>query len=614
MQIHYSLNRSGITLFNNRKSKVINSIGLERKMILNRILLITATCSLNILSSISSVLPADKSLIHYTTVYFEEDFLKGAKNYNLVLSSDSLFKNIITLKNFVKNELPAFWVPDLEWGHIYYWKVDAFAQNGAVVKQGKLHRFKITEIMTGNFDDVKLTINTNKPGKQSGGFIAIDNARTIYDRNGKAVWTLPKIPGLIDDWVQTRDLKMTKDNTLTLLVKQTPVEIDFEGNVLWKGPDPFVLNKDTIVFHHDLKKDGEGNYYVLGNKFVYRKLLVKLPQDVITNEDMVRITDTAVYRKTEIGVLLKFDKSNRLLWYYDLGSYLQDIDLNYKKSASGFPNFNSHANAFSINGQGTMAYIGLRDLSRIIKINIKTKAVIATYGEKYPSGEAQFCNNLFRSQHDAHVTGHNSILVFNNNSLRSGGVSSVVEFRDSFGAKDSSLLWKLELDFDTLTKGKSMKGGNVLELANSNLFVCAGELNRIFEVTRSKEIVWDAFIWLRTKQDTLWKPFPQYRASLLGSLIKHHFMIRLEDVKKNKNTVSVNYSIYNTGNYSDNYIIEIIDENNTVLKAQRTGRINYNGSFKSSIQYSKSDKYSGNLYLRITSVGNSALVEKVMTI
>ncbi|HLA58483.1 MAG TPA: aryl-sulfate sulfotransferase, partial [Puia sp.] len=501
--------------------------------------------------------------------------------------------------------LPSFLVSDLKWGSVYFWKICAYDKNNNLIKAGDLHTFKIVEITTAYFDEVKLTVNSNKPGRHAGGFIAIDNTRTIFNRRGEPVWTLPEIPGFIDDFTQTRDLKMTNENTITLLANQTPIEIDFKGNVIWKGPSPFVLEGDTIVFHHDLKKDKEGNYYVLGNKYVYRNVLVKLPHDVVVNEDMVLVKDSAVFRKTEVGVLLKFDKNNNVLWYFDCNAYFKDIDLNFKKSESGFPNFNSHANAFSVNEAGTKAYIGFRDLSRIIKVDMKTKTVLATYGEKYPSGDAQYANDLFRSQHGANITSHHSILILNNNGSRPGGVSSVVEIKDTAARGDSSLVWRLALDFDKLTRGKSLKGGNVEELPNSNLFVCAGDLNRVFEVTRSKETVWDAFVYFRGKKDTLWQPFSQYRASVFNKIVYYHFMSKVGDTRKEPGSYTIPYTIFNTGNFSDKYLVELLDENNKVIFSQRSEKVGSNSSVKENLKFNPGKDLPGSFYLRVVSIGSA---------
>ena len=47
---------------------------------------------------------------------------------------------------------------------------------------------------------------------------------------------------------------------------------------------------------------------MLGGRLLYRKLLLKLPTRGGENEDMVKITDSAVYRKTEVSMVLKFNK------------------------------------------------------------------------------------------------------------------------------------------------------------------------------------------------------------------------------------------------------------------------------------------------------------------
>lgn len=146
-----------------------------------------------------------------------------------------------------------------------------------------------------------------------------------------------------------------------------------------------------------------------------------------------------------------------------------------------------------------------------------------------------YANGLFKNQHDANVTKHNSIYILNNNGSWGGGISSVIELKDNLKSKkDTPWVWKFDLDFDTLSKGKTLNGGKVNELPNSNLLVCAGELNRIFEVTKNKEIVWDAFIYGKGKQDSVWVRMPQYRANWASQLNQFHFIPDISAVKKEK--------------------------------------------------------------------------------
>ena len=512
----------------------------------------------------AEVIPANNSLINYTTIYFEENFFETATRYEICIYRDSLGVSDSALKK-ISNSVPAFWIKDLNWATVYAWRVRAFDKENKELNSGALHTFRILKYTSSRYSEIRLNIKTNKSNKQSGGLICPDYARTIFNRKGEAVWTFPFIENLVNDDSQIRNLLVTKENTLTFLTEKLPLEIDFNGKVLWQAPFPFVLNGDTIGYHHDFKKTNRGTYMVLGNKKSYRKLLGEHKAENLNNEFGIKKIDGVFYRQTETGLLLEFNREDELIWFWDAGDYLQDVDLNYKKAQNGLPNMSSHVNAFNENEEGTKIYISFRDFSRLIKIDKKTKKVELSYGEKFPSGDAKFANSAFRTQHDANVTKHNSILIFNNNGARSGGPSSVEELRDNITSKDSAVIWKFNLDFDTLSNGKSLRGGNVVELPNSNLLVCAGALNRIFEVTKNKEIVWDAFVESKAKSDTAWLAFPQYRANWTDCLSEYHFLARINSFEVHKNEMKFNLVINNTGNTADDYKIEVLDTKNSVL-------------------------------------------------
>lgn len=554
------------------------------------------------LSATAGVFPLPGSALHYTSVYFEDQFVSGAATYELLVSNDSLFNRSSVPGGKREKKIPAFWVDDLDWGKTYYWRIRAFDRNAQLISNGKVYSFRIINIKSALFDTVKLKVLTNLEGQNAAGFIAFDNARSIYNRSGKAVWTIPNVDGLIEANSGIRDIKMTNEHTLTFLTQKLPIEMDLEGRVIWKGNYPLVIGRDTLSYHHDFRKDAAGNYWVLGNRFVFRKLLLKLADDVVKNEDKVLITDSGVYRGAEMSVLLKFDKHNKLLWMWDANKYIKDVDLNYKLSGSGFPNFSTHMNAFSLNASGTKAYVGFRDLSRVVKLDIKTGKVELTYGEKYPSGDARYANNAFRSQHDANVTPHNSILVFNNNTL-SREPSTVLELKDNPGPKDSVVLWDFNLKFDTLTKGKSVKGGNVTELPNGNLLVCAGDLNRTFEVTRKKQVVWDAFCYMRKANDTVWRSLPQYRASFIEKLNRYHFLLRTETLAQGKQS-QIQAVIYNTGNCSDKYLMKVMNESGKLIWQSATVKLQQDSDYKLIIPLMGAGNSSGKLTVHLVSLSS----------
>lgn len=531
---------------------------------------------LNVFNSIFAQIPKNNSVLHYTSVYFEDSLVNSGNTYKLFLGLDSLFKKPILLIDTIYKKLPAFHVYKLNWATTYYWRVDAY-KDGKIAKQGEIHKFSIMTIKASYMDTVRLKVIKNIKNKNNGGFIVFDNCRTIFDREGNPVWTLPLTKDIIDFNTVIRDLKITKDNTLTFLTLKTPIEIDFEGGVLWKGIKPLVIGKDTIKYHHDFKKDNEGNYWVLGNRIVYRKLLKKLEDNIVRNEDKVLITDSGIFRGCEMGLLMKFNKDNQLLWMWDANNYLKDVDLNYKLSGNGFPSFSSHMNAFSFNEKMDEVCIGFRDLSRIVKVNVKTGKVISSYGEKYPSGDAKYADNTFFSQHDCSITKANSILIFSNNTLKKEP-SSVIEL-DGNNLNNNPVLWQFNLNFDSLTDGRSERCGNVTDLKNDNLLVCAGTLNRTFEITRKHEIVWDAFIQCKVNGDTNWTALKQYRSSFIPKIPIYQFIPVVEKTEtKNNKVKKIKVVINNTGNSTDSYILKVFDKNQKVMIQKLTKQVIVNNN------------------------------------
>ena len=552
------------------------------------------------------ILPAENAVVYSTSVYFEESIVPKASSYKLFIFEDSLLNVPVKLNGQKSCSWPAFIAGELGWAKKYFWKIQAFAPDGKLMSDGKTHAFRITAIKSVNFDEVKMRVNKNLTGRNSGGYIFVDNSRCLFNREGKAVWTVPPVTGIVDENAQqVRDFKMTKEGNITFIAERVPLEIDFDGRVIWKAPFPFYYKGDSVFYHHEFRKDNTGNYYVLGGRLLYRKLLLKLPEKEKKNEDMVKITDSAVYRKTEVSMVLKFNKEGKLIWSWDSNDYIQDVDLNYKRNGEGFPNFNSHANAFSIDEKTGILYVGFRDLSRIVQVDMKTGKVLNSYGEKYPSGDAKMANDLFRAQHDAGATGRGTLLIFNNNGARvntregRGGISSVIEMRLTPAKPGDILLWQFNLDFDTLTRGKSLKAGNINEMKNGNLLVCAGELNRIFEVTRSKEIVWDAFMFSRGKGDTLWQKQPQYRISYCEQPVFRHHLETHEISNRGGTETKIDFKVYNSGNIPETYIINFIDTNGTVIKVLKTRRLNPKESFSGKTVLLLSLKNSDSLRLNI---------------
>jgi hypothetical protein len=568
----------------------------------------------------ADVIPKENGIIHYIIVYFEEGFQKNATEYELRVYSDStsLVKDQIAYS--LKNPSPAFRL-ELDWGKTYFWKVQAFDKKHRLLNTGNPHCFSIIpKIRSVAYEDLRLNVRINNPKKHAGGYLAIDHLNGIYDRNGKPVWMLPSISGCVIPGAQIRDLKFTYEGTITFLADNHPMEIDLEGNILWSPPNPFIFRNDTITFHHDFKKTLQGTYMMLGNKAVYRPLLVDYDEKLQKLKREVKIIDGKPYGKTDIAIVLELDKEGQVLWFWDANEYLQDVDLNYKKTPEGFPFQHAHANALGVNAENTKVYVGFRYISRIVKVDKQTKKVESSYGEKYPSGEAKYANNLFRHQHDANVTDHNSILILNNNTVKMsnnnaekkpGFTSSILELKDNITASDSVLLWKFDLDFDTLSNGQTASQGNVVELPNSNIFLCAGQMNRLFEVTRSKEVVWDAFTYSLAKNDSVWQPFSNYRGSWVKDIRQNHVLVDVISAEKQKDDIlTLVFTVYNISEKDNAFTMEILSDNIPLYKLN-THTLTKNAHTTEKLKIPLTASTTKSLTLRVSSVKNKRVVKNV---
>jgi hypothetical protein len=555
-----------------------------------------------------NVLPKDQAILNYTRIYFEDDLVADAGAYELFVYKNASATRTANIVYTARNNMPAFLVPDFEWGKTYYWEIKAYNKKGMELSPARLHSFTTVGISSNRISDVRFDVKTNKEDEHAGGLISVDYARSILNRRGKVVWTLPNIPGVVDSATQIRNLSITKDNTLLFLTLKRAVEINMHGDVMWKAPEKFVFNKDTLMYHHDFKKTNRGTYMVLANRPVLRKVTGPHMESQNRENEVFNINGVP-HRKALVDILLEFDGNGKVIWYWDANNYITDEDFNFKKDKDGYARFSAHGNAFSENHEGTKVYIGFRDLSRIIKIDKATKKVELSYGEKYPSGDPKFANGLFRNQHDAGITNHNSILIFNNYVIpNEGGTSSILELRDNVTDIDSVLLWKFDLNFDTLSDGRSLSQGNVTELPDSNLLVCAGVLNRVFEVTKKKEVVWDAFILYQEKRSGAWKPSPNYRCNWIADILEYHVIPEITSpAVLESGTLKLEMLLHNTGNADDSYLVEIYSGNKLVHKVKTT-RVEKGQELTQSISV-KLPPGSKNLEAKISSLSSPVTVK-----
>src|ERR1019366_8319741 len=128
-------------------------------------------------------------------------------------------------------------------------------------------------------------------------------------------------------------------------------------------------------------------------------------------------------------------------------------------------------------------------------------------------------------------------------------------------------------NFDSSGAWKSARGGNVDKLNNHNFLVCMGAINRIFEVTRDKQVVWNALVEQNTHNDSGWIAKPLYRVHYTSSLYPCYFTVQTNRDSLSKTNASFTLKIFNKGTESDSYSVSVLSPSKSFNQNRRSTTI-----------------------------------------
>lgn len=444
----------------------------------------------------------------------------------------------------------------LKFGNQYKWKYTALNKKGDIIYSSNFFYFETlnSKLIDQNYFRYKLIKNEVKDG-----LIFLDGAQIAINRKGEPIWFNPL--GL----EEPTDIQITKIGTITLLIKYKDIwsrgiELSLDGKILWDTPKSKVtVSGDTIsCYHHDFKKLDNGNYMIMGYKRVKPKIELN--------------TDKICY-----GTLIEFDSNRNIVWSWDSQKYISDTDVYYPYKMVEIPPYEAnnikvydimHANSFYYDEKNEIVYFSLRGLSRIIKIDKKTRKVINNFGDKSPSGNVKYANNFFKLQHSPILLPNGDITVFSNNALGEKGEqlkpATVVVFSQPDNKDSCKITWEFNCNFDSSFNGHSYARGNAVYLENTNFLINMGQLSgRIFEVTKDKKIVWYYNAEKYSEEKKKWVPSCSYRVSNTKSLYPIYFTLTNSfnpDTINLKNNTEVSFNINNEGSNSDLYLVKYIND------------------------------------------------------
>jgi hypothetical protein len=476
--------------------------------------LLIISCS----SAYAQIIPSEGDTINYLIAGFAVPKNKNAVkyvfrvaegNYN-VANADEFAKHTIVQSKPGTNkevlELPAF-------GKEYTWAVSYTDKLNKIHPATAYYHFRTGYVQYIDTSLYRLRI-LNQASDHKDALILTDQIPVVYNMNGKPIWYLPNWHGEKVLTHGTRDLKVTKSGTFTLLDERGAYEIDYNGNVIWQAPNDGKVNGETTErYHHEFIKISSSSYMVAGHEFVQRFVADNNAGEKDINQS-TEADAKGEYKKILTSTIIEYDTTGRVIWRWHEKDFDNNETLFNKLNKQKDQSEGTHMNGFYFDSKRNVIYLSFRNSNSIAKIRYPSGEIIAIYGRQEILGREHIGRINFKAQHGIMLGKNNNLYLFNNNILKgTTGVSFVAAFEE----KSNNALrkvWEFSCNIDSNANSYSISGGSVVQLQDSCLLVCMGATPRIFIVNHQKEVLWNAVLQNKNEKGE-WEPAPLYRASVI---------------------------------------------------------------------------------------------------
>lgn len=458
------------------------------------------------------VFPGEGDTLNYRLTGFLFGNEQRANDYRLEIAagrhmSQKLFKQhviktVSSPERRVVATLPAF-------GYEYTWRV-VYTNIAGQEKVSSLHHFSVG--YCSEIDTTKMRIRiVRQADSYKDAYVFFDGNRVLYDMDGNPIWYLP---GFKDPNATLRDLKISPWGTITCLLGEDILEVDYNGKVLWKGPNDGKVGMDiTEHYHHEFTRLKSGHYMVLGDELPLAKQKVRLEKSWNTD---------SVLHDISFGTVIEYDEQGKLIWYWRSSDYFLSSDIVFfnRQAFNRLTADVVHENAFYFDESDSAIYISFRHISRILKIKYPSGVVLNTYGEVYRKDVPAKGSGIFCGQHSCRRSSDGYLYFFNNgcNSAMAPKVTIVEEGKE--GSNNLTVKWEYSCTTEGFSPNHKVSWfpiyGSVKELPDSSFLVCSGsDFSKVFIVDRRKTELWSAIPEKYNPNEKTWNNLSQYRSSII---------------------------------------------------------------------------------------------------
>lgn len=446
------------------------------------------------------VFPRENDSLHYRLIGFSYDEYPRATRYILEVFEDEQNNSATQSKPLLTKESTTNKVIATlpEFGKQYTWRIKSYRKQKLLnTSDGHSFYIKPTPFSGENISRV-VVIDSAK--KYEDMLLFFDHTRSIHNMNGEPLWFLPSIPGTTDTTFGVmRDMKLTGDGTITILTTKNIHEIDYNANILWSGPnDGKHSGSDKEMYHHEFTKLANGNYMVLGKKYVEWHNQYNGSRAISSENKVI------------CGTVIEYNPQKEIVWSWNSCDHLQN------------KNFLTHMNSFYYDSVNNFIYTSFRDNSRVLKARYPSGEVVERYGESNRKEMVTKGDSLFYAQHNVRINSDGDMYLFNNNYImhypesqhNDSRISTIAILKEPVNPEDPlKVIWEYKCDIDTFADHVTPGGGSVEELSNGDYLACMGRAGRVFIVSQDKQILWNIITQKYT--DKGWENIENYRVSTI---------------------------------------------------------------------------------------------------
>ncbi len=499
---------------------------------------VLAACVLILLPGkiLANDFPAEGQQLNTIIVPFKGEAVKNARNYTFYIAegnyNDYQIVNTMALArehatgNLLTFRLPAFG-RQYTWFYIYYL--------GGVPKYSPLMHFSTAMTRSVDTTQTRCRIKSRNVQRLKEGYVLVDNEKTIYDLDGKAVWFLGFVDGVPVNQVPARDMKLTYDHHLSCILSDGPKELDALGNVIWKAPDTNKINHGVKErYHHEFTKLKNGRYMVMGVEPLVLEWVngkngqFKLVQSGVKIGDDF---DKKKYVKVAFGTLMEYDSMGRVVWSWRSSEFYLNQTAFKNLPPGAEPDV--HENAFWYDERNKVIYVNAKGTSDILKVAYPSGKVLAQFGDGYGANKGFSKVDMFCAQHAVKLNSMGEILVFNNDLCEGNRPPKVASFtvkNEAIGALKKVWEFKYPYFNDEQKHQSSGTGGNVEPIGNDWVFMSFGlPHGNMVLVDRDKNILLDAVVENWDSSTSSWRVAAGYRVHFIHSQRElYQFLSKIE--------------------------------------------------------------------------------------